>query len=208
MALNKFIAAQLRRPSGFFGRFVGPRFFNRANAQIHAYALEHLDVQPGETVLDVGFGGGLALEQIAMLVDGGRVVGVDLSPEMVRQARRRFASLIEAGTLQIEEADAAALPFDAETFDKALTVNTIFFFPDPVACLREIRRVLKPGGWLVVGFRSREKMQGFGFTKHGFTLYAPDDGRRLLGEAGFKNCRIDHRDREETLDSVLAIAEA
>ena len=57
----KFFAAQVRKPSGLIGRFVAPRFFNRANAQIHAYAFEHLDVQPGETVLDVGFGGGLAL---------------------------------------------------------------------------------------------------------------------------------------------------
>lgn len=207
MAFNKFFAAQVRKPSGLFGRFVAARFFNRANVQIHAYALDHLNVQPGETVLDVGFGGGYALEKIAAIVADGRVVGVDISPEMVERARRRFAALIEAGTIQIEEADAAALPFEDATFDKVLTVNTLFFFPAPVACLREMRRVLKPDGRLVVAFRSREKMQGFGFTQHGFTLYAPDDARRVLEEAGFTTCRIDHRDQEATLDSVLAVAE-
>lgn len=208
MPLFKFLAAQARKPSGLIGRLLMGRLFNWSNDEINTHTVEALDVQRTDQVLDVGFGGGRALEQMVSSVDGGRIVGVDLSDTMVEQARQRFQASIQSGTLEVLQADVMDLPLESDTFDKACTVNTIYFWPDPAACLREIRRVMKDGGRLVVAFRSRDKMENLPIAQHGFTLYAPDEVRALLEQAGFHDAHIDHRNQDEKLDSVLAVATA
>lgn len=80
----------------------------------------------------------------------GRMTGVDISPEMVRRARRAFQDEIAAGRLAVVEASVEALPVPQATFDGAYTVNTIYFWVDVGAGLAELRRVIRPGGRLVI----------------------------------------------------------
>lgn len=205
MGLARFISSQLRQPSGWFGRLVIARFFNKYNQRIIGLALDALDLQLNDRALDIGFGGGGSLGMMAAKVTAGRVYGVDLSEDMVRGARKRFGRLIRQGRMEVRVGDIARLPYENETFDKVCTINTIYFWPDPAGMLTEIRRVLKPGGRLVIGFRSREKMETMQMFLHGFSLYAPEDVSDLLTQARFQDVRVGRYDTNRRLDSNLAI---
>lgn len=81
------------------------------------------------------------------------VAGVDFSETMLHMATRRCAPLVATGRAQLELADSSHLPFPDEHFEKAYSVHTLYFWKDPAEHLREIHRVLRPGGRLALGFR-------------------------------------------------------
>ena len=120
------------------------------NRQRNEAALDVLAVQPGDHVLEIGFGPGVTIARLAELVGEGAVAGVDSSRVMAGQARRRNAELVKQGKVDLRHGSVALLPFPDNTFDKALAVNSQEHWPHPLANLREVRRVLKPGGILVI----------------------------------------------------------
>jgi ubiquinone/menaquinone biosynthesis C-methylase UbiE len=205
---KKFLAAQLRQPSGLFGKFFMGDFLNKGNEKINHLTVELLDVKPTDRVLDIGFGGGVTIEEMVKTIDTGKIYGVDFSQAMVAKAKQKFKKLIKSGKVSIEFGDVSQLPFADKTFDKICTVNTIYFWNDTSVSFREIRRVMKKGGKLIISIRSADKMKDLPFTKHNFKLYAPEDVKHLLVGAGFNNVSIDHRDRDEKFDSVMVIANA
>ena len=190
MGIGEFIAGQLRLPSGWFGRFVVASILNRGNAPMNELTLKLLDLAPGDRVLEVGFGGGDLINRMLPMVSRGRIAGADPSPEMVALCARRFREAIGAGRLELRQAGAEALPYASDEFTKACGVNTIYFWPDPARCLLELKRTLRGGGRLVLTFNPRATAEKLPYTRHGFTLYEPDEVRRLLEAAGFRDVRI------------------
>ena len=124
------------------------------------------------------------------MVTHGCIVGVDLSPEMVEVCTKRFAPLLRAERIELRCASADHLPYDSGHFTKACTVNTLYFWPDPAGPLNELRRVLRPGGRLVLCFSPRVTLQRAAYTKYGFRLYEPTDVQRLLETLGFTNVQM------------------
>jgi SAM-dependent methyltransferase len=104
---------------------------------------------------------------------------------MVAVCTKRFASLVHSGRVELRCASAEDLRYDAGRFTKACAVNTVYFWPDPAIPVRELWRVLCAGGRLVVGFGPPAAIRRLPVTKHGFTLYQPDQIRSLLEDAGF-----------------------
>lgn len=190
MDIKKFIAAQLRKPSGFFGRFVTVRLLNLINVRINRLALENLHLQPDDYVLEVGFGGGDLIARMSRIVTRGHITGVDFSIDALEVCRKRFDTLIDVGVIDLQHACVDALPFDTDTFTKACTVNTIYFWPDPLAALNQLFRVLKKDGTLIVCFTPRAIMEKQEFTQHGFRLFEPEDVQSLLSTAGFRDVRL------------------
>jgi|SRR5262245_22788275 len=188
--LTRFIAGQLRQPSGLFGKHLTSRVLNRVSGPMNQRTVELLELHPGERVLEVGFGGGDLIDRMAGIVSRGRIVGVDFSSAMVELGRRRFARLIESGRLELHCASAEQLPHDAGQFTKACTVNTVYFWSDPLVALGELRRTLRDGGRLVLSFNPRATAQKLPYTRHGFTLYDGDEMQHLLAEAGFREVRL------------------
>lgn len=187
--VTTFIAAQLRRPSGVAAPVMAI-VLDRANRRINERAVERLAIRRDDEVLEIGFGGGGALARL-LSATSGRVAGVELSAPMLRRARRRFRRELEHGRLELREASVAALPFDDATFDRVVTVNTIYFWPDHADGLREIARVLKPGGRVVIATVAKDQMDKRSFTAHGFTKFTEDELRQLLETAGFADVTVE-----------------
>ena len=105
--------------------------------------LEKMRLGPVDNVLDVGCGAGWLSRRLAKLVPQGRVVGMDVSDEMIRHARR--ASL-DFENLMFVTGEVEEIPWEPNFFAHAISVESSYYWPDPSAGIREIFRVLKPGG--------------------------------------------------------------
>jgi arsenite methyltransferase len=183
--LNAALARQLGRPSGLVGRLIARRL-NRGNSAVTAAAVEALELEPGSVAADIGFGGAVGLRR---LLDSPRVataIGVDISAEMLKAARKRFASEIARGELRLEAGSLTELPLEDASLDGAITVNTIYFVEDLGAALRELARTLRPGGRVVIGLGDPEAMADMAFTAHGFRLRSIADLEASIAEAGLK----------------------
>ena len=139
------------RPQGLLGRF-GGIIMARTNADCGSWVSDLLEVGPNDSVLEVGFGPGVVIQRLSKLAAAGHVAGIDQSWEMVEQARARNATAIQSGHIDGRHGSVESLPFDDNSFDKALAINSMQVWPDAVAGLREIRRVMKPGGAIALGF--------------------------------------------------------
>jgi len=148
---RRLLMRMFGRPTGVLGRF-GGRIMARANRRAAARVIGLLDVQPGDRVLEIGFGPGVALGALAERASPGTVAGIDPSREMVAQASARNAAAMRAGRVALRQGSADNLPFAGNSFDEVVAINSVQVWPDPVAGLREVRRVLKPGGRLALGF--------------------------------------------------------
>ena len=182
-------AGQFRKPTGFLGRLVG-RFMARGNLYEIGWTVFFLNIQADDHVLEVGFGPGISIQMVAQKATDGLTAGVDLSQTMVQVARRRNAAAIQAGRVDLQLGDAAALPFGDDSFDKALAIHSIYFWPKPTEGLKELRRVLKPDRCLAVTIRPREKWERTRPSEI-FTLYNGGDIEQLLIASGFRKTRVE-----------------
>jgi len=140
-------------PTGLLGRIVG-RAMVKDTAHANDRALAMLDIDRPCTVLDVGFGQG---RSAAMLLrNGHRVIGVDASPTMVKQATARNRRACRQGRATLRHDDGITIPFPDDTAHAAITAHTIYFMPDPAATIADIARVLRPGGSFVIACRTSD----------------------------------------------------
>jgi ubiquinone/menaquinone biosynthesis C-methylase UbiE len=134
-------------PRGMLGR-IGARLMTKVSLPFHRAMAVELALQSDDDLLDVGCGsGGLLVEQAGHV---GFVAGLDASEIQVAMARRRLAERIAAGTAEVTLGDAASLPWEDERFSVITSVNALKFVPDPDGALRELHRVLRPGGRVAI----------------------------------------------------------
>lgn len=143
------VLGQLAHPRGVLAPATG-FILNIVNRPINRWTVGALELSGSEEVLDVGFGGGVGLEMVVPRLTTGHVVGVDISEEMVHGVARRLAEHPSGGRARVIRADVSSLPFAAGSFDRAYSVNSVFFWPDPEAGFAEIHRVVRPGGLAVI----------------------------------------------------------
>jgi len=187
VAKSERISRQSRQPSGWLGEIVA-RVMAFDTARANQIAIERLAVQAGEAVLEVGCGHGRTLARIAQ-APSGFLAGIDASDVMVRLARRRLRRWIEAGQADVSLATSSALPYPDTRFDAALAVHVLYFWKDAAADLREIRRVLRPGGRLLLGYRPRDEETLAELPATVYTLRSVDETEELLAQAEFAAIR-------------------
>ncbi len=207
MKLSEFMAEQLRKPSGRFGSHVMARLFHLFSGRMVRITIDVLQPALTDSVLDIGFGNGDSLLLLAERARRGNVTGVDFSSEMVRKAMRLVK---KAGANRIVTAclgDAACLPFDSGVFDKAMSINTAYFWPDLRAVFGEIARVLKPGGLFAISVRPPAELRRAPYSRHGFSLYDSSDIVEAMRDCGMRVILVERFDEDRKLSQIVVMGE-
>lgn len=161
-------------PRGLLGR-LGGVILARTNRRHAGWIVDLLDVRGEDRLLDVGCGPGVAVQ---VLADRARhVAGIDPSEVMLRQAMRRNSAVISRGRVELHQASADRMPFEAASFDKVLASNSMHLWPDASAGLRELSRVLRPAGQLALAFTTYSGQPRQGVPER-------------IASAGFSDCRV------------------
>ena len=191
---------QFHHPKGIAGEMVGWVMAHRgSNRQRNIWAVSLLDVRPTDRVLEIGFGPGIAIAELAGRATRGHVYGIDHSRVMVRQAGRRNARAVRARRVHLVHASVDRLPGFDEPLDAILAVNTMGFWPDPAQGLRELRRLLRPAGRIALVSQPRCT----GATRD-TTARAARELQDLLTQAGFAPVRVETLDLDPPVACVLA----
>jgi ubiquinone/menaquinone biosynthesis C-methylase UbiE len=190
--------AQFRKPSGWLGRLMGP-LMNWRHRPLSRWTIELMDIQPDSSILDIGCGGGMAIKEMARIVTGGFVAGVDYSPVMVQQALRHNAAAVVAGRVAVKRGNISNLPFANASFDRACAIESFNYWPEPVTGLKEVFRVLKDGGRVVITTAWNKEMDSWLryaaiARKMRFPLYAGAEMIAMLTAAGFSRVQFHLRD--------------
>jgi len=187
---------QCQKPSGWLGKFIVWNM-NSRHSRLTDWGLSHIAMKHQDWVLDVGCGGGRTISKLSAIASTGKVFGIDFSDVSVSVARKLNARSIAEGRVDVREASVSKLPFEANTFDLVTAIETHFWWPDLPAGLREIFRVLKPQGTLVLiaeiykGAPTRTaKLAEKVIPLSGMKLLTPDEHRSLLVEAAYTDVQI------------------
>ena len=192
------VIAQCRKPSGLFGRLMLWEM-NRHHSKLTDWGLSHVKIKKTDTILDVGCGGGRTIKKLAAIATDGKVHGIDYSEESVTAAHRANVRWIDIGRVSIREGTVSQLAFDDGTFDLVTAIETHLFWPDLPNDFREIYRVLKPLGTLLVvaeiykGGKHLEGVRKQMLDKHvaaNMNLLTRDEHRQLFTNAGFVDVQI------------------
>ncbi len=192
----KMIAAQLRRPEGRDGIETGERM-NTGNKYINLFTIEALNIQPEDSVLEIGMGNGFFVKNILEISDTVSYTGLDFSVDMISESTRINEEFIENGRVQFILGEASNIPFPDNSFDKIFTINTIYFWQDPEKVLSEFKRVMNPNGRIYISVRPKSTMQNYPFVKYGFNMFSKEDLKLLLENNNFKV--LETIEREEPL---------
>lgn len=149
LAAMAYLLYQARKPSKRTGRLF-LRAMNEGHSALTDWGLSHVVIGNDSAILDVGCGGGRTIEKLAASAPGGTVWGVDYADGSVTASREHNEQLIKAGRADIQKAPVSHLPFPDNKFDLVTAVETQYYWPDLPGDMREILRVLKPGGKLVI----------------------------------------------------------
>jgi SAM-dependent methyltransferase len=189
-----YLLGQCRKPKGWLGRFV-LWSMNSNHSNVTDWGLTHAAIERHFTILDVGCGGGRTVQKLATRAREGRVCGIDYSPASVATSSRTNAEWIQSGRVEIRQASVSRLPFPDGTFDLVTAVETHYYWPDLVADLREVRRVLKRGGRLLLiaeAYRGQRFDAVFRVVMpllRGAYLSA-DEHRETIRAAGYSNVEV------------------
>ncbi len=146
--LNRLMR-QLSKPTGNVGCLLA-RCMNAGHASLTNWGLGNVGIDVAHTVLDIGCGGGATIRRLAEIATNGMVYGIDYSRESVEVSRNVNRELIRRGRVKIVQAPVSQLPFPESMFDLATAIETHYFWPDLEADFQEVKRVLKPGGKLLL----------------------------------------------------------
>jgi ubiquinone/menaquinone biosynthesis C-methylase UbiE len=187
---------QFRKPTGWLGRFILRRM-NSRHSELTDWGLAHVSIGKHDTVLDIGCGGGRTVNKLTAIATQGKVCGIDYSDASVAASRRTNAKQLDSGRVEIRQGSVSQLSFPDGVFDLVTAVETHFFWPNLPADMREVFRVLKPGGAFIIiaevykgGKMTEGRLAGKSFSFTNMTILSADEHRELFTNTGFSNVQI------------------
>lgn len=189
------------KPHGEAGELMLKRM-GVSHKNVTDWALSHLDVKGTENVLDIGCGGGDALKKMSSKITSGHLVGADYSKVSVKLSKKNNICDVDNGKMKIIQADVENLPFDDNSFDIIYTIESFYFWKNPVECLKEVHRVLAPNGvfMIIADIHGDAKLSQDEIDNvKKYNLFNPTlaQFKALLEKAGFFNIKIHTKDGEK-----------
>jgi SAM-dependent methyltransferase len=205
---------QVRKPKGLVGKFV-LWIFSIRHSKLTDWGLKHVKVGEYYTILDVGCGGGRMIYKLAGMTTKGKVFGIDHSKQSVAASHNTNRYWIGKGRVEIQHGSVSNLPFRDDIFDLVTAVETHYYWPNLVTDMREILRVLKPGGKLIVivesyasGGRDKEEQLSADAEvpkkkrSKFFTQLSVTEHKELFSEVGFAEAEIYEEHKEGWLCGI------
>lgn len=187
---------QCRKPAGRVGRLMLWRM-NWHHSRLTDWGLAQIAIPAHGTILDIGCGGGHTLQKLAAAVPQAKIYGVDYAETSVAASAKNNAAAIQRGQVVIQQASVSALPFPPNTFDLITAVETHFFWPNLPSDIREVLRVLQPGGTAILIAELYKGTPAYPPEKVdraaaliGMNLITADEHRALLADAGFSGVQV------------------
>ena len=182
----QLIAAQLRHPHGEHAQTVAQSMQESNKTQV-CRMYDRLPLKNGASVLEIGMANAPHLAQLFKGYNNLRYLGFDYSSEMVEAAKSMNEKGFGDTTIDFQLGDLDALNFDPNSFDAICSSNTLYFWPNPAVNVKNLFTVLKPGGFLLLAFRTKAVMDEMPVTEFGFQKYWPQEAKKLMQNAGFVN---------------------
>ncbi|PWN69192.1 class I SAM-dependent methyltransferase [Chryseobacterium phosphatilyticum] len=189
----KILAQNLANPQGEKGREIG-EMMHTTNISMTLESIRTLLIDDDEHILEIGHGNAGHLKSVFALAKNLKYTGIDISETMHNEAKKLNEEFNNQANFVLYEG--TKLPFEKETFDKIFTVNTVYFWKNPVEFLNEIYRVLKDDGTFVLTFGQKEFMEKLPFTEYDFTLYNNKEMEQLISKSYFKRMKISEKEED------------
>jgi ubiquinone/menaquinone biosynthesis C-methylase UbiE len=182
--IQKWLGDQLKQPKGILSKWIG-LYMQRGNNSINRWTTDLLGPQENDVLLEVGIGNGSTINRIVNNTTVGKVYGLDLSNEMIKEAEKLNKKQIEDGIVEIHKGNIISLPYTDSVFNKIFSVHTLYFWPDINQGFSEIHRVLKPGGKLFLSIADKSQMEKMRRTKN-FNLLNIEEIEEIMKNNRFK----------------------
>lgn len=179
------IAAQLKHPSGEKGIEMA-NMMHETNINMTRHSVQNLNIKDGNSILELGHGNAGHVEYVLQQASGLKYYGLEMSELMFQEARQINRNFVSQKQAFFSLYDGNIIPFQDVFFDKIFTVNTIYFWQDPLKMLSEIYRVLLQKGIFCVTFAEESFMKQLPFTKFEFELYSIEKAEKLIEKTPFK----------------------
>ena len=189
----KILAQNLAHPEGEKGIEIG-EMMNATNIGMTLESIKALLIEDNEHILEIGHGNAGHVKSILNRAQNIKYTGIDISATMHNEARRLNEAFRDQADFVLYNGE--KLPFEDKTFDKIVTVNTVYFWKQPVDYLNEIYRVLKKTGTFVLTFGQRDFMEKLPFTQFDFTLYNTDEMEETVSGSYFSRMTVSEREEE------------
>ncbi|HKJ30461.1 MAG TPA: class I SAM-dependent methyltransferase [Balneolales bacterium] len=174
------------KPEGLVGHFLG-MIMAKSNRKLGEWTIFVSELMDGEDVLEIGFGPGTTIQLISEKFPNTFIAGIDHSDVMVKQATKRNKKAIREGKIEVFPGSVSKIPYENDSFDKVYAINSFQFWPDRLQNLKEVKRVLKHEGKIVITMQPRwaktdEEVKHMGKEVSGW-----------LTDAGYKDIKIDFK---------------
>lgn len=198
---------QFQRPTGIQSRVVAV-MMNKSHYELTTWGLSHLTINPTDTILDIGCGGGKTINRLTKMAPQGKVYGIDHSPDMVKYAQKLNKPHIAQNRVEITQATVENTGFPSGTFDLVLAVETYYFWPSLPTAFKEIHRILKPAGkFLMVNEMIKdgvyEVKKAELIEKVHVRLFSLEEIQTMLESAGFVRVEV-FRKAETPWNAIVA----
>lgn len=177
-----------KHPKGFFGKIMSG-IFDKANVYQNKQTLQLLDIQEDDEIVELGFGSGCLLVEMAQQARKGKLVGVEHSKTMIKDFAKKHKPFIDSGLVELIHSKLEGVTDRCEQFDKVCLSNTLYFFENLEDCFKPVLSLLKKGGRAVIAFRVQEG-EGQVRTKHGYTHYNCEEVKTSLEKLGFESIEM------------------